>query len=117
MSIAGMVSLQESVHHLAEVVAEQVHVVLEWRVVRWRGGGPVGEEQRDGRCLGARPDSLDGDLIREIDHDMDPADPLANHDSWNLITRHTQLVVSGLYYWTVEDEKGQTQIGKLAIIL
>lgn len=61
--------------------------------------------------------SLDGDLIREIIHDMDPGDPLSNHDSWNLITRNTQLVVSGLYYWTVEDESGKTQIGKLAIIL
>jgi hypothetical protein len=61
--------------------------------------------------------SLDGDLIREIIHDMDPSDPLANHDSWDLITRNTQLVVSGLYYWTVEDEEGRTQIGKLVIIL
>jgi len=61
--------------------------------------------------------SLDGDLIREIRHDMEASDPLANHDSWNLITRNTQMVVSGLYYWTVEDDKGRTQIGKLAIIL
>jgi len=61
--------------------------------------------------------SLDGDLVREINHDFDPADPLANHDTWDLITRNTQLVVSGLYYWTVEDDEGNTQIGKLAIIL
>jgi len=61
--------------------------------------------------------SLDGDLIREISHDVDPSDPLANHDTWNLITRNTQLVVSGLYYWTVEDDQGRTQVGKLAIIL
>lgn len=61
--------------------------------------------------------TIDGDLVREISHDFDPADPLANHDSWNLITRNTQLVVSGLYYWTVEDDRGNTQIGKLAIIL
>lgn len=61
--------------------------------------------------------SLDGDMIREIVHDVDPADPMANHDTWNLITRNTQLVVSGLYYWTVEDDQGRTQVGKLAIIL
>lgn len=61
--------------------------------------------------------TLDGDLVREINHDFDPVDPLANHDTWNLITRNTQLVVSGLYYWTVEDDQGNTQIGKLAIIL
>lgn len=61
--------------------------------------------------------SLDGDLIREIPHDFSPDDPLANHDTWDLITRNTQLVVSGLYYWTVEDDKGNVQIGKLVIIL
>lgn len=61
--------------------------------------------------------TIDGDLVREINHDLDPEDPLANHDTWDLITRNTQLVVSGLYYWTVEDDKGNTQIGKLAIIM
>ncbi|MCX6835096.1 MAG: hypothetical protein NTW07_08185 [candidate division Zixibacteria bacterium] len=61
--------------------------------------------------------SLDGDLVREITHDIDRADPLSNHDTWDLITRNFQQAVSGLYYWTVEDESGRTQIGKLAIIL
>jgi hypothetical protein len=27
-----------------------------------------------------------------------------------------QQIVSGLYYWTVEDDSGRTQIGKLAVI-
>ncbi len=61
--------------------------------------------------------TLDGDLVREIVHDMDPADPLASHDEWDLITRNTQMVVSGIYYWTVEDENGNTQIGKQVIIM
>lgn len=61
--------------------------------------------------------SLDGDLVRELDHDIDPSDPLSNHDTWDLITRNTQLVVSGLYYWTVENPKGETQIGKFVIIM
>jgi len=61
--------------------------------------------------------SLDGDLVRELIHNVDPSDPLAGHDSWDLITRNTQLVVSGLYYWVVEDRLGHTQIGKLVIIL
>ncbi|MEW5993978.1 MAG: hypothetical protein AB1744_06240, partial [Candidatus Zixiibacteriota bacterium] len=61
--------------------------------------------------------TLDGDLVREIEHDMDPADPNASHDTWNMITRNTQLVVSGLYYWTVEEPDGETQIGKLVIIM
>jgi hypothetical protein len=61
--------------------------------------------------------SLDGDLVIEKAHSFDIYDPEANHDTWNLITRNSQLVVSGLYYWTVEDEEGNTQIGKLAIIM
>ena len=60
--------------------------------------------------------SLDGDMLREILHDSDPNDPLANHDTWDLITRNSQQAVSGLYYWTVEDDSGHTQIGKLVII-
>ncbi|MEW5994886.1 MAG: hypothetical protein AB1744_10895, partial [Candidatus Zixiibacteriota bacterium] len=59
--------------------------------------------------------SLDGDLIKRIDHDRDPSDPQAAHDQWNLITRNTQAVVSGLYYYVVESES-RTQIGKIAIL-
>lgn len=61
--------------------------------------------------------SLDGDLIRQLDHRFDEDDPLATHDTWDLITRNTQLVVSGIYYWTVEDEKGNVTIGKFVIIM
>jgi len=59
--------------------------------------------------------SLDGDLIREIPHDKDPASPGASHETWDLITRNTQAVVSGLYYWVVESPD-RIQMGKLAII-
>jgi hypothetical protein len=59
--------------------------------------------------------SLDGDLVRELVHDEDPASPSASHDTWDLISRNTQLVVSGLYYWVVESPE-RTQMGKLAII-
>lgn len=61
--------------------------------------------------------SLDGDLIKEIKHDKDASDPTSGHASWDLITRNTQLVVSGLYYWTVEGEDGKTQVGKLMVIM
>ncbi len=61
--------------------------------------------------------SLDGDLIRQLEHDVDPLDYLANHHTWDLINRNLQLVVSGLYYWVIEDDRGNTQIGKLVIIL
>ena len=45
------------------------------------------------------------------------SDPLSNHDTWDLITRNSQQAVSGLYYWTVEDDDGNTQIGKLVLIM
>ena len=61
--------------------------------------------------------SLDGDLIRELDHDFDPNDPNSSHDSWNILTRNTQMVVTGLYYWVVEAEDGNVQMGKFVVIM
>lgn len=66
--------------------------------------------------------SIDGDMIREIDHPasfyQDGGCPQTSHEAcWDMITRNTQQVVSGLYYWTVEDRFGNIQIGKLAIIM
>ncbi len=61
--------------------------------------------------------SIDGDLVREIIHDSDPLDPTSGNEEWNLITRNTQLTVSGLYYWTVEADGQETQIGELVIIM
>ena len=59
--------------------------------------------------------SIDGDLIREIYHDFPPDYPESMHDEWDLITRNTQAVASGIYYYSVESEFGN-QIGKLVII-
>lgn len=61
--------------------------------------------------------TLDGDLVRELDHNFDISDPASRNHSWDLVTRNRQLVVSGIYYWTVEDKKGRTQVGKLIILL
>jgi hypothetical protein len=61
--------------------------------------------------------TLDGDLVRELSHDADPNDPTSSHGSWDLITRNTQLVVSGIYYWTVEEPDGNIQMGKLVVIM
>ncbi|MBK7141513.1 MAG: hypothetical protein IPH75_05495 [bacterium] len=61
--------------------------------------------------------TLDGDLVREFEHNVDPGDPTATHDSWDLITRNTQLIVSGIYYWVVQKPDGSTQMGKLVIIM
>ena len=59
--------------------------------------------------------SLDGDLVRRLDHDEPQGSGTASVHLWNVISRNTQEVVTGLYYWVVESEYGN-QIGKLAII-
>lgn len=59
--------------------------------------------------------SLDGDLVTEIDHSFPNGGPEAMHEEWNLITRNTQAIVTGLYYFVIEADT-RTQIGKLVII-
>ena len=61
--------------------------------------------------------TVDGDRVRTIHHDFDPDDPYAHHDEWNMVTRNRNIVMSGLYYWSVEDEYGNVQMGKLVIIM
>lgn len=60
--------------------------------------------------------TLDGDLVREIDHDCLADSPQCMHDEWDVITRNTQAPVSGIYYWTVVSPT-RTQIGKLVLIM
>jgi len=59
--------------------------------------------------------TLDGDLIRRIEHDEPEDSGTASVHRWNIVSRNTQWVVSGLYYWVVESAYG-SQVGKLAII-
>jgi hypothetical protein len=63
--------------------------------------------------------TVDGDLVKEIKHpdNQSPCQEDPTVTCWDLITRNTQLAVSGLYYWTVEDDKGNVQIGKLVLIM
>ncbi|MEW5875654.1 MAG: hypothetical protein AB1752_10785, partial [Candidatus Zixiibacteriota bacterium] len=59
--------------------------------------------------------SLDGDLIRTINH---PDPFLTKYPSavgWDLVSRNVQAVTSGIYIWRVDSELG-TQMGKLVII-
>ncbi len=60
--------------------------------------------------------SLDGDLIRTIEHRFPEGGPRSMHDKWDLITRNIQVAVSGIYYFVIETPDGQTQIGKLVLI-
>lgn len=59
--------------------------------------------------------SLDGDLIREIHHPDPYLTTYSSSVGWDLISRNTQAVVSGIYIWRVDSRLG-TQVGKLVII-
>jgi hypothetical protein len=61
--------------------------------------------------------TLDGDLVRTIEHDRDENALDATYDEWDLISRNTQAVVSGIYLFSVEDkDNGDNQVGKFVII-
>jgi hypothetical protein len=64
--------------------------------------------------------SLNGDLIRTLEHsekDNLEAGRAASAESWNLITKDVEAVVSGLYLFSVEDKAtGKVQVGKFLII-
>jgi len=59
--------------------------------------------------------TLDGDLVRRLDHAEDPINSQASVVVWNLITRNTQAVKTGIYLYTIESRFG-TDVGKLVII-
>lgn len=59
--------------------------------------------------------SLDGDLVKKLEHRANPASTEASVVVWNMITRNTQAVKSGIYIYSVESRYG-TDVGKLVII-
>jgi hypothetical protein len=59
--------------------------------------------------------TIDGDLVREIEHNYPEGGPTSQLEVWDVISRNTQAVVTGLYLWQVESEMGE-QIGKLVIM-
>jgi hypothetical protein len=66
--------------------------------------------------------TLDGDLVRTIDHEWPRRDDaegfLSDYSSraaWDLVSRNTQAVVSGVYIYHIDSPLG-TQTGKLVII-
>jgi hypothetical protein len=64
--------------------------------------------------------SLNGDLVRILEHDADvnlASGRPASAESWNLISRDVEAIVSGLYLFSVEDsENGNVQVGKFLIL-
>jgi hypothetical protein len=59
--------------------------------------------------------SLDGDLVREMQHPDPNLSDSDSHLAWDMVTRNIQAVVSGIYLYTVESELG-TQVGKIVVI-
>lgn len=59
--------------------------------------------------------SLDGDLIRQIQHPDNRFSDSPSHAAWDVISRNTQAVVSGIYIYSVQSDWG-TQVGKIVII-
>jgi hypothetical protein len=66
---------------------------------------------------GARPVWEASDRDQAASSTPVPAYCSANHKTWDLINKNLQLVVSGLFYWSVEDFDGNIQIGKLVVIM
>jgi len=59
--------------------------------------------------------TLNGDLVRELEHNYPNGGPGSQHETWDVISRNTQAVVTGIYLWHVESDMGD-QIGKLVIM-
>lgn len=64
--------------------------------------------------------TLDGDLVRTLTHHWPPgpSDILSGYSSkvsWDLISRNTQAVTSGIYIYRVDSRLG-SQVGKIVII-
>lgn len=59
--------------------------------------------------------SLDGDLIKRIEHDQPESSGSVSIERFDMISRSRTAIESGLYYWVVESSLG-TQIGKLVVI-
>lgn len=59
--------------------------------------------------------SLDGDLIKRMEHDESANGGRPSIHRFDLVSRNREAIETGLYYWIVESEFG-TQIGKLVIL-
>jgi hypothetical protein len=59
--------------------------------------------------------TLDGDLVQTIEHYYPDGGPGSQHEEWNMVSRNTQAIVTGIYIWSVKSAMGE-QLGKLIII-
>jgi len=59
--------------------------------------------------------TVDGDLVEQIDHNRPDGGPDAQVATWNMLSRNTQAITTGIYIWSVTSDMGE-QLGKLVII-
>ncbi len=59
--------------------------------------------------------TLDGDLVRTLTHPDRTLSGYSSKISWDLISRNTQAVTSGIYLYRVDSKLG-SQVGKIVII-
>jgi hypothetical protein len=60
--------------------------------------------------------TLDGDLVKQISQGDSYYEVSPGVAFWDLISRNTQAVVSGIYIYTIEGANGYHELGKIAII-
>ena len=60
--------------------------------------------------------TLDGDLVKEIEHDESVYGTMNGAHDWDMISANEQIVASGIYLFSVEDNDGSIQVGKFVII-
>lgn len=60
--------------------------------------------------------TVDGDLVKQINEGDAPYTLAQGVAYWDLISRNTQAVVSGIYIYEVDGANGYHELGKLAII-
>ncbi|MEW5700667.1 MAG: hypothetical protein AB1792_00325 [Candidatus Zixiibacteriota bacterium] len=59
--------------------------------------------------------TLDGDLVRTLDHPDENLSGYSSKISWDVVSRNTQAVTSGIYIYRVDSKLG-SQVGKIVII-
>ncbi len=59
--------------------------------------------------------TVSGDLVDQIEHYRPGGGPDAQHETWDMLSRNTQAITTGIYIWSVTSDMGE-QLGKLVII-
>jgi hypothetical protein len=60
--------------------------------------------------------TLDGVLVRKLEHDAAANPAVGGARSWDLLTRNEQHVASGIYIYHVSTPQGHEKLGKFAVI-